>query len=68
MAGKSAMHTVLARDEWILRVKRSGDDRGQENPLGSVAVTVPQTDTGRGVEDTKARESTPVKELGKITP
>ena len=36
--------------------------------LGSVCLTVPQTDTGRQVEDTKAREITPVKELGKLTP
>ena len=31
-------------------------------------VTVPQTDTGRLVEDTKALERTLVKELGKIAP
>ena len=36
--------------------------------LRSVDLTVPQTDTGRQVEDTKAREITPVKELGKLTP
>ena len=30
-------------------------------------VPVPETDTGRRVEDTKARERTPVKELGKLT-
>ena len=30
-------------------------------------VPVPQTDTGRQVENTKARERTPVKELGKLT-
>ena len=32
------------------------------------AVTVPQTDTGRRVENTKALERTRVKELGKLTP
>ena len=31
-------------------------------------VTVPQTDTGRRVEYTKALERTLVKELGKLTP
>ena len=31
-------------------------------------VPVPQTDTGRWVENTKARERTLVKELGKLTP
>ena len=30
--------------------------------------TVPQTDTGRQVENTKALEKTRVKELGKLTP
>ena len=35
---------------------------------GRLHLTVPQTDTGRQVEDTKAREITPVKELGKLTP
>jgi hypothetical protein len=31
-------------------------------------VTVPQTDTGRRVENPKALERTLVKELGKMTP
>ena len=31
-------------------------------------VTVPQTDTGGQVENTKALERTLVKELGKLTP
>ena len=33
-----------------------------------ILVTVPQTDTGRQVEYTKALERTLVKELGKIAP
>ena len=37
----------------------SGDETG---------VPVPQTDTGRRVEDTKANERHLVKELGKIAP
>ena len=31
-------------------------------------TTVPQTDTGRQVENTKALERTVAKELGKLTP
>jgi hypothetical protein len=31
-------------------------------------MTVPQTDTGRWVEDTKAFELTLAKELGKVAP
>ena len=31
-------------------------------------TTVPQTDTGRQVENTKAHERTRVKELGKMVP
>ena len=41
----------------------------QEKPLSVDArATVPQTDTGRWVENTKAIERTLVKELGKLTP
>ena len=40
----------------------------REKPLASRAPTVPQTDTGRRVEDTQARERTLVKELGNLTP
>jgi hypothetical protein len=40
-----------------------------EKPLRvDVQVPVPQTDTGRWVEDTKAIERTLVKELGKLAP
>ena len=42
--------------------------RGRENPTRSVHSTVPQTDTGGRVEDTKAFEITIVKELGKMAP
>ena len=58
----------MAAYEWSLRVKRSGDKGHQENPIWSGIPTVPQTDTGRWVEDTKAFEITLVKELGKLTP
>ena len=41
----------------------------RENPLSDeVKVTVPQTDTGRWVENTKGIGRTFVKELGKIPP
>ena len=57
-----------ASDEWIRDVKRSGLSCCQEKPLVSKLLPVPQTDTGRQVEDTKACEITIVKELGKLTP
>ena len=45
------------------------EPRCREKPLSDeLQVTVPQTDTGRWVEYTKAREITLVKELGKIAP
>ena len=41
----------------------------QENPLSDEDCrTVPETDTGGQVENTKALERTRVKELGKLTP
>jgi hypothetical protein len=58
---------------WVTRkrgltAKPTGRTIGQEKPLASPCVTVPHTDTGRQVEDTKARERTLVKELGNLTP
>jgi hypothetical protein len=41
---------------------------GQEKPLASQQLTVPETDTGGQGENPKARERTLVKELGKLTP
>ena len=55
-------------DDWRRNPKGSRDGVRLEKPLASVHLTVPQTDTGRQVEDTKAREITLVKELGKLTP
>ena len=40
----------------------------QEKPLARRKVPVPETDTGRQEEDSKARGATLVKELGKMTP
>ena len=52
-----------------LRLEELGDPRlprkaAHRAPL----VTVPQTDSGGREEDSKARERTVVKELGKLTP
>ena len=55
-------------DEWNLRGKRSWDGGRHEKPRRRFDLTVPQTDTGRQVEDTKAFEITLVKELGNLTP
>jgi hypothetical protein len=57
-----------ARRKRGLTAKPTGRTIGQEKPLASHFVTVPHTDTGRQVEDTKARERTLVKELGNLTP
>ena len=66
--GKSAGIIWVAQDEWNLRGKRSRGGDLFKKPRRSFSLTVPQTDTGRQVEDTKAREITPVKELGKLAP
>jgi hypothetical protein len=60
--------TAWARRKRGLTAKPTGRTIGQEKPLASHFVTVPHTDTGRQVEDTKARERTLVKELGNLTP
>ena len=50
-------------------MKRSRDAGSREKPLNlMVILPVPQTDTGRQVEDTKVFERTIVKELGNLTP
>jgi hypothetical protein len=41
---------------------------GKASKLQVTSQTVPQTDTGGRVENTKALERTRVKELGKIAP
>jgi hypothetical protein len=40
----------------------------QEKPLGRLTVPVPQTDSGRWEEDSKAIERSVAKELGKMSP
>src|SRR5512146_1620115 len=44
----------VAGHEWNLRGKRSQAWGRREKPRGRRHLTVPQTDTGRQVEDTKA--------------
>ena len=44
------------------------DSGAEKSRLGTKRSTVPQTDTGRQVEDTKVFERTIVKELGNLTP
>ena len=46
----------------------SSEPSWQEKCLARSRVTVPQTDTGRRVENTKAIGRTLVKELGKLAP
>ena len=57
-----------ARRKRGFTAKPTGRPIRPEKPLASGPVTVPHTDTGRQVEDTKARERTLVKELGNLTP
>ena len=64
--GKSALETKARRRAFGPQVRVASD---QEKLLSDERpVTVPQTDTGRWVEDTKANGRTLVKELGKIAP
>ena len=66
--GKSVGYINSAIQEWMRNLKRTGFKCCQEKPLVSLFLTVPQTDTGMQVDDTKACEITNVKELGKLTP
>ena len=51
-----------------VRVNSSDSTLTRKTSQGAHGMTVPQTDTGRWVEDTKAFERTLAKELGKIAP
>ena len=57
---------LVVHDGSLLPVVRRR--RGRENLRRRVHSTVPQTDTGGRVEDTKPFEITIVKELGKMAP
>ena len=59
---------ILRHDDERKLVTKSLILRCQEKLLRNIQVPVPQTDTGRQVENTKAREITLVKELGKMNP
>lgn len=53
----------------VCKRMNSGDSTlTRKTSQGVHGMTVPQTDTGRWVEDTKAFEITLAKELGKVTP
>ncbi len=59
----------FARTSGTLRGEaKSSDKRAEKSRLGTKHSTVPQSDTGRQVEDTKVFEITLVKELGNLTP
>ena len=61
-------HNAESRDE-VTTVMKLLMPRFQEKPLSfRLQTTVPQTDTGGRVENTKALERTRVKELGKMVP
>ena len=76
----SRFKRVVVPDRQIRRAEMRRDDESpsetkwlipcfQEKPLSfSHRVTVPQTDTGGQVENTKALERTQEKELGKLIP
>jgi hypothetical protein len=52
-----------------LRRRSDGSQASQKSPNHvKIQLLVPETDTGRGVENTKGREITLSKELGKMTP
>ena len=63
-------HEKLLRPDWIGRTLRSPWRKGSAKKSQVVmnATPVPETDTGGQVEDTKGREITLSKELGKIAP
>ena len=68
--GRKIRRTLLWAEEELKGLHPTGTRREgcPEKPLAREVPTVPQTDTGRRVEDTQARERTLVKELGKLTP
>jgi hypothetical protein len=78
MVQVQAFRLVSRQIRSLLRLRRDGEARKKANlsdstltrksSQGVIRETVPQTDTGRWVEDTKAFERTLAKELGKITP
>ncbi len=59
---------TLRRDDESFGHKVGGSMLPGKASYLDTVLTVPQTDTGRQVENTKALERTLVKELGKIAP
>ncbi len=75
--GIQAFRLVSRQIRSLLRLRRDGEpfraNSGdstltRKTSRGGYRATVPQTDTGRWVEDTKACERTLAKELGKMAP
>ena len=67
--GKSGFLITLRRDDEALKGCKVVDSMlPGKSSYTFILATVPQTDTGRQVEYTKALERTLVKELGKIAP
>jgi hypothetical protein len=61
------MRPAISEDLWVVPTGTNElMPHCRENLLASKTAPVPQTDTGRQVENTKVREITLVKELGKI--
>jgi hypothetical protein len=64
-------HKDKLHPDWIgrcLRTPRSENSAKKSGVCDESLVPVPQTDTGGGVENTKGREITLSKELGKMAP
>ena len=66
IVGMSVCRKVTS--EFLRDAAKSSDVGAEKSRLGTKRSTVPQTDTGRQVEDTKVFERTIVKELGNLTP
>ena len=59
---------LRAASQTLRGAAKSSEGGAEKSRLGTTRSTVPQTDTGRQVEDTKVFEITLVKELGNLTP
>jgi hypothetical protein len=66
--GRQIRLPINAEQRMKAGFRNSDEPSWQEKCLARSRVTVPQTDTGRRVENTKAIGRTLVKELGKLAP
>ena len=62
------VRVLLIETSGVFGQSEAGDGVGAKSFCRSLHSTVPQSDTGGRVEDTKAFEITLAKELGKIAP